>query len=268
MARVKMSRSAFIRRVVDAVAIAMVPIWKTPLSGLPLPKNDIHIWRAALDLPNTSIQELNRTLSIDEKQRAERFHFDQDRNRLIVRRGILRSILGCYLSVEPSRLQFCNGKNGKPGLADTSGNGTIHFSLSHSEGIALYSFTRDREIGVDIECVHDIPEMDQIAEEFFSVKENDVFRSLPENKKKEAFFNCWTRKEAFIKAIGDGLSHPLDKFDVSMAPGEPASLLRTEGDSKGASLWCIQDLKPAPGFAAAFAVEGQSWQLHCWQWSD
>jgi 4'-phosphopantetheinyl transferase len=108
--------------------------------------------------------------------------------------------------------------------------------------------------------------MGPIAERFFSIKENAVFRALPESKKKEAFFNCWTRKEAFIKAIGDGLSRPLDKFDVSLVPGEPSRLLRIEGDSKAASAWTIQELKPAFGFAAAIAVEARRWQLHCWQW--
>ncbi len=245
----------------------MGPSWNIPLSSLSLSNRDIHIWQADLDLPTISIQKLNQTLSIDERERAERFHFDQDRKRFIAGRGILRTILGCYLGVEPSLLHFCSGKNGKPRLAHTLGNGTIHFSLSHSEGIVLYGFTRGREIGVDIERVRDIPEMDQIAEQFFSVKENDIFRSLPENKKKGAFFNCWTRKEAFIKAIGDGFSRPLDKFDVSLVPGEPARLLSIEGDSKEASRWSIQDLKPPSGFAAAFAVEGQTWRLHCWEWS-
>ena len=156
--------------------------------------------------------------------------------------------------------------HGKPALADTSGKETIRFNLSKSDRVVLFAFTRDRGIGVDIERVRDISEMDQIAERFFSVRENAVFRALPESKKKEAFFNCWTRKEAFIKASGDGLSRSLDKFDVSLVPGEPARLLRTEGDSKGASRWSIQDLKPASGFAAAFAVEVRRWQLHCWQW--
>jgi len=204
---------------------------------------------------------------MDERMRAERFHFERDRKRFIVRRGILRTILGCYLSIEPSRLRFCYGKNGKPALADTSGKGRIRFNLSHSEGLALVAFTRDREIGVDIEHIRDISEMEQIAERFFSVREYTVFRVLPKSKKKEAFFNCWVRKEAFTKAIGDGLSWPLDKFDVSLILGESARLLRIEGDSKGASRWSIQDLKPASGFAAAFAVEGRSGRLHCWQWS-
>jgi 4'-phosphopantetheinyl transferase len=138
--------------------------------------------------------------------------------------------------------------------------------MSDSEGLALYAFTRDHEVGVDVERIRDIPEMDQIAERFFSTRENAIFRELPESKKKEAFFNCWTLKEAFIKAIGDGLHCPLDKFEVSLVPGEPANLLSIEGDSRAAARWSIQELKPSCGFAAAFAVEERSYQLHCWQW--
>jgi 4'-phosphopantetheinyl transferase len=144
----------------------------------------------------------------------------------------------------------------------------LHFNLSHSNGVALFAFARDYEIGVDIEKVRDIAEMEQIAIGFFSPKEYRFFRELPENMKKEAFFNCWTRKEAFIKAIGAGLSYPLNKFDVSLAPGQPARLMEIEGNSKAISRWCIQELKPTIGFVAAFAIEKCNWRLNCWHWSD
>lgn len=243
------------------------PLFIPPPLDLELTANEIHVWCASLAQPLSRFQMLSQTLCLDERLRAERFHFEKDRKHFITGRGILRTILGCYLNVEPNRLQFRYGKNGKPALVDTFGKGRIRFNLSHSEGLALFAFTRDHEIGVDIEHIHDIFEMNQIAEQFFSVRENAVFRALPKSKKKEAFFYCWTRKEAFIKALGDGLYQPLDKFDVSLVPDEPARLLRTYGDSKEASRWIIQDLKPASSFAAAFAVEGGSWQLHCWQWS-
>ncbi len=242
------------------------PAFKYKSSDLKLQTDEIHVWCVSLDQLGPRYQLVSQTLSSDEYMRAKRFRFEKDRNRFIVGRGILRTILGYYLHLEPGKIQFCYGKYGKPALADTSGKGTICFNLSHSEGIALYAFNRDHEIGIDIEHIRNISEMDQIAERFFSVRENDVFRALPESKKKEAFFDCWTRKEAFIKVIGDGLYRPLDKFDVTLVPGEPARLQSMEGDS--ASRWSIQDLKPASGFAAAFAVKGINKQLSCFQWSN
>jgi len=239
---------------------------KTSSSSLSLSAGDVHIWRATLDLPAVGIQMLNQMLSIDERIRAERFNFERDRRRFTAARGILRRILGTYLTVEPSAVRFCYGRNGKPRLADTYGNGEICFSLSHSQGIALYGFSRGRQVGVDIESIRDFPEMGEIARQFFSVNENEVFNGLPKSKKVYAFFKCWTRKEAFIKAIGDGLSYPLDMFDVSVHPGEPAELLRIRGDARKAARWSIQNVRPGPGLAAAFAVMGRSWRLRCWQW--
>jgi 4'-phosphopantetheinyl transferase len=240
--------------------------WNRPSPALEFSKGDIHVWRADLDLPIIDFQTLYQTLSIDERVRAERFYFEKDRRRFIVGRGMLRIISGCYVNVEPRRLQFCYGKNGKPALADTFGKGVVLFNMSDSEGLALYAFTRNHEIGVDIERIRDIPEMDQIVEGFFSARENAVFRSLPESKKREAFFNCWTRKEAFMKAKGEGLGYGLDQFEVSLAPGERAALLSTHGDPQEASRWSLRELHPGPGFTAALAVQGHCWQLKFSQW--
>ena len=230
--------------------------------------DQIHIWYCALDQEASRCSELIQTLSLDELIRAKRFRFDRDRENFIVCRGILREILGHYLLVEPSQLQFCYGKYGKPALTDSFENTAISFNLSHSKNLAVYAFTRNREIGVDIEHVHDIPEMEQLAEQFFSAVENTVFHALPDSKKREAFFNCWTRKEAFLKAVGDGLSYPLDNFDVSFIPGQPSGLLAVHGDPQASSRWTIQDLEPPFGFAAAYAIERRSPRLHCWQWYD
>ena len=244
----------------------MEPAWNTPPPASLLPENEVHVWRAGLDLPNRNVQELGEDLSSDERERAGRYHFEKDRKYLIVRRGILRRILGFYLNLKPSRIQFRYGENGKPALADTFGIGAIHFNLSHSNGVALFAFARDREIGVDIEYMRDIPEMDKIVEQFFSKRERDVFRKLPKSQKREAFFNGWTCKEAFIKTLGDGLSRSLDKFDVSLAPGEPANLLRIEDDLTEASRWSIQGLKPAPHYVGAFAVKSHMFETREWQW--
>jgi 4'-phosphopantetheinyl transferase len=246
----------------------METIWKTFSSEAPFLKNDIHIWQADLDLPMTDIQMFKETLSMDEMERAKRFHFDKDRNRFIVRRGILRAILGRYLNVEPSRVQFCYGKNGKPILTDTFGKKTVCFNLSHSEGVGLYAVTQDHEIGVDIEHVRDILDMAQIAERFFSVRENIIFCSLPAGKRKEAFYNCWTRKEAFVKAIGKGLTFALNTFDVTLAPGEPAELLEIAGNIKEAAHWSVQPLALTHGYVGAIAVKKHDCSLAYWMWQN
>jgi 4'-phosphopantetheinyl transferase len=227
------------------------------LSSLDLKIRDdeIHIWFSVLDQTETVLYEFLQTLSSDERMRAGRFHCYEDKKRYIARHGMLRMILGGYLGVKPSELRFYLGKNGKPAIAKTSGKGTIQFNLSHSNGVALFAFARNHEIGVDVEHIRDIPEMEQIVERFFSRKEKEAFRSLPLSQKREAFFNGWTRKEAFVKALGDGLSRPLYKFDVSLIPNESADLLRIESDSREASQWSIQNLNPAPNYKGAFAVK-------------
>ena len=138
--------------------------------------------------------------------------------------------------------------------------------MSHSQGLALYAITREREIGVDIEHVRPVPEAEQIADRFFSARESAVFRALPPSQKPKAFFNCWTRKEAYIKAIGDGLAWPLDQIEVSLALGEPARLLSIAGDPISAKRWELQELTPACSYVAALAVEGHNWRISCWQW--
>lgn len=246
----------------------MVPVWNTPPAYFELSKKDVHIWRATLDLPSLDVQEFREKLSLYERAKAERLRFGRDRNRSIVRFGILRTILGLYTGIEPNEIRFCYGNRGKPRLRHAFAPQGIHFNVSHSAGLALYVFTRDHEVGLDIELIRDIPEMEEIFERFFSTKENAVFRSLPKSKKREAFFNCWTRKEAFIKAVGKGLHYPLDKFDVSFAPHEPPRLLTIDGDTERGSQWFIRSLKPAAGFTAALAIKGHGWRLHFLQWQD
>lgn len=237
-----------------------------PPVDLMLTADDVHIWYASLDAPISRFQIFLKTLSPDERMRAERFHFDKDRKCFIASRWILRTVLGRYLGVEPKHLQFSYGKNGKPTLVDQIYQRTIRFNLSHSNGVALFAFTLGREIGIDIEKVRDISEMTQIAERFFSMREYGLFSSLPKCKMKEAFFNCWTQKEAFIKAIGDGLALPLDSFEVSFILGKPAKLLNTHGHAKEIVHWFLQAFTPSPGYIGAFAVAGDNWRLACWQW--
>jgi 4'-phosphopantetheinyl transferase len=243
-------------------------LWLPPPVNLALPSDEVHVWRASLDQPASRVQSLQHTLTTDELSQAGRFYFQKDRQHFIVARGLLRAILSRYLDVEPGQLRFCYSDYGKPSLAPPSGPKTLNFNLSHSDRLVLYAVTRGREIGIDLERVRPVPEAEQIAERFFSAEENAVFRTLPARLKQEAFFTCWTRKEAYIKARGEGLSLPLDQFDVSLVPGEPAMLLSTRGDPQEAARWSLRELMPGPGYVAAIAVEGHDWRLACWQFPE
>jgi len=203
---------------------------------------------------------------VDERSRAARFYFRRDRERFIVARAILRVILGRYLNRAPESLSFSYGSHGKPALASKSGAEPICFNTSHSQGMALYVVTRGREIGVDLELIRDGLAVEQIAEQFFSRREISALCSLPAELRRRAFFLCWTRKEAYIKARGEGLSLPLDQFEVSLTPGQPAALVSVREDSNEAYRWSLEELFPAANYAAALAVEGRDWSLACWQW--
>lgn len=214
------------------------------------------------------MHDLQQTLDGNERVRAERFYFRRDRNHFIVAHGLLRLILSRYLNIEPSDLRFCYSPYGKPMLAKEFDGDRLRFNLSHSHGLALYAVTRARELGIDIERIRPDLTYEQLAERFFSPREVAALRAVPTSRRLGAFFSCWTRKEAYIKARGEGLSFPLDHFDVSLAPGEPATLLSTIGDPLETRRWSLRELDLAPGYAAALAVEGHDWRLKFWQWQQ
>lgn len=253
----------------EAWKTASVVSWRPPPKRPMLGSDEAHVWRAGLNRNRSYVQGLQQILSADEQARAERFYFEKDRAHFIVARGLLRVILSRYLDIEPSQLRFCYSPCGKPSLVATSDQRTLCFNVSHSCGLALYAVTRGRKIGIDLERIRTDFACEQIAERFFSSREKAMLRALSAKKvKHKAFFNCWTRKEAYIKARGEGLSLPLDQFDVSLAPGEPATLLNTRGDPLEASRWSLQELFPGPGYVAALAVEGHGWRLACWEWPE
>jgi 4'-phosphopantetheinyl transferase len=252
-------------------------LWCSPSTFPTLSTDDVHVWRAELDQPTWRLQQLAQVLSTEEINRAERFYFEQHRQRFIAGRGLLRTILSYYLGIEPAQLQFYYGHRGKPSLAESNvspllgktegSRRTLHFNLSHSGDLGLYAFTLNREIGIDLEKIRSI-EMEQLSQRFFAPRENAVLLALSAQQRIQAFFNCWTRKEAYIKARGDGLALPLDQFEVTLAPGEPARLVSIEGDRSLAERWSLQELNPGAGYAAAIAVEGHDWHMSCWQWPE
>ncbi len=214
---------------------------------------------------SSQIDSFGHTLASDEQARAERFYFNRDRDRFIAAHGVLRAILGRYLNKTPKSLSFCYGSHGKPALARESGGDAIRFNISHSDGVALYAVSRGREVGIDLELIRDGLEIEEIAGRFFSRLELATLCALPTDVRKYAFFLCWTRKEAYIKARGEGLSLPLDQFDVSLIPGEPVKLMSTRPDSGEALRWSLQELSIEPGYVAALAVEGHRRSLAYWQ---
>jgi 4'-phosphopantetheinyl transferase len=243
-----------------------VSAWRAAPDALKLGRDEVHVWRATLDQVPSQTGIFLRTLAADERTRAERFYFQSDRERFVVARGILRAILGGYLNRAPESLSFCYGSRGKPALSPGSSQEAIGFNLSHSGNTVLYAVTRGREVGVDLELIRPQLSAERLAERFFSPREVDALRSLPADLRRHAFFLAWTRKEAYIKARGEGLSLPLNQFDVSLIPGEPAALLSAERDPQEILRWRLQELMPGPGYVAALAVEGHGWSLCCWDW--
>jgi 4'-phosphopantetheinyl transferase len=219
-----------------------------------LPPNEIHVWRARSDEDPQQYGRLADTLSADERARAERFHFERDRHRYIVSHGMLRVILSRYLHVGPGQLRFGYGPQGKPYLAADMGHPGLQFNMAHSHEIALYAVVSEHAVGIDVELIRDLSDLENIAASFFSPSENAALRSLSAEQRVEGFYNCWTRKEAYVKAIGEGLACSLDQFDVSLAPGEQARLLSVAGDTSAASQWSLWTLRPAPGYVGAIAV--------------
>ena len=253
-------------RVNLVTATSKVQPWISPPATISLGINEVHVWRAPLDQPSSHIDSFRHTLAADEQTKADRFYFQNDRDHFIAAHGVLRAILGRYLDRAPECLSFCYGSHGKPALVGESGADAIHFNMSHSHGVALYAVARSRAVGIDLEFVRRELEIEQIAERFFSHRETATLRALPADLRRCAFFLCWTRKEAYIKAKGEGLSMPLDRFDVSLVPGEPAALLSTRPDPDETCRWSLRELTLTTGHVAALAVEGRGWSLSCWRW--
>lgn len=223
---------------------------------------DVHVWHVPLNQPLME-PAFFTTLSTDEQARATKFHVKDDRCRWVVCRGVLRALIGQHMDMEPSTVQFSYGACGKPALAATD---NFRFNVSHSQDVAVIAISWQREIGIDIEVVRHLDDAMQVAQRVFADEEVAAYTAVPNNLKLQAFFNCWTRKEAFIKAIGEGMSFPLKEFAVTLYPNESARLLHICGDHAAASMWQLRSLAPAPGFVGAVAAKGHEWRLSCWQW--
>jgi 4'-phosphopantetheinyl transferase len=235
--------------------------WNSDSTSLVLREREVHVWRVPLDRSEAEIHQARGILSTDETLRADRFYFQRDRNAFIAARGALRHLLGRYLGRSPVELAFDYGAYGKPNLRQNSIGLSVEFNVSHSHGLALIAFSMGRRLGVDVEFLRPEIASEEIAERFFSPQEVVELRSLPPAMRTEGFFLCWTRKEAYVKAIGDGLQIPLKSFHVSLTPSEPERL-----ESADSERWKLRSLCPDPAFVGAVVAEGKDWDLHCWDW--
>jgi 4'-phosphopantetheinyl transferase len=241
--------------------------WHLPPEILALRADEIHIWRAWLNLPASHLKSLWQTLSTDEHQRAERFFFQKDRDKFIATRGLLRTILSRYLSMKPEELCFCYGSYGKPALRSDFNQDKLCFNLSHSGSLALYAVAMNQELGIDLEQVRTNLDYGAIAQRYFSPQEITALLALPPGCRCEAFFRAWTCKEAYIKARGGAVFQALNQVEVSFAPGTVA-LLKIDGDSRAAANESLLTLNPEPGYVAALAMTRRRWQIKCWRWEE
>ena len=235
-----------------------------PEAPLSIPEDEVQLWRIDLEALGADESRWRKTLSSDELDRASRFHFPRDRQRFAASRSLLRILLAGYLATDPAAVSFSYSEKGKPSLGPAHAGTNVKFNISHSGGVTLLAFTCDREIGVDVEQVRGNFDVLALARRFFSPKEQSQLAELPAEKSVDAFFRCWTRKEAYIKATGDGLSLPLTQFDVALESEEANALLATRPDASEAGYWLLREVPGGPGYIAALCVRGQDCKINDW----
>ena len=227
------------------------------------PSNSVHIWAASLQVSSEALARHAAWLAPDEKARAARFRFPIHRDRFIAGRGLLRNLLGTYLGIEPGSLEFTYGPHGKPALAASAPS--LHFNVAHSEDLVLIAVTPNGIVGVDVEQIRSLPDFQELVARFFSPHESSRFRSLPPEQKAAAFFNLWTRKEAWLKATGEGITDLLNQVEVSFLPSEPAGLVQLPQAYRNTMPWSLYELAPKPGFTGALAIAGDASAIRCWR---
>ncbi len=237
--------------------------WKDSSSGVSAGSGEVHLWRACLEFPETQAQYLSGLLPPEERARAERIIVPAKRRQQALSMGLLRVILGHYLAAAPASLQFEAGPKGKPVLGGPHA-GALHFNLSHSGAWALYAVTRGAAVGVDLEEVNARHDYEGVARRFFSAAEQAALAQFPEGRREEAFYRCWTGKEAVLKATGEGLSFPLDQCEILVHPDTTIRLLSLNDPAHASQCWSLCSCEPAQGFFAACAVMEQPVSWHAW----
>ncbi len=243
----------------------MTGAWEQPPAKAILCEGEVHVWRAGLERTAEELERFSAELSADEQERAARFRVQEARARFTAARATLRRILGAYLDVGPAELRFGYAKHGKPFL-DRSGGDDVRFNVSHSHRLALYAIALGTEVGIDLEQIRADRDHERLARRFFSAEETEALLAVPAEGRIEAFFQCWTRKEAYLKARGEGLAVPLRSFTVSLGAGRPAALLDVAGEPSQAGRWALENIDASPGYAAALAIDGPPLTVRLFDW--
>ncbi|HEX9012321.1 MAG TPA: 4'-phosphopantetheinyl transferase superfamily protein [Anaerolineaceae bacterium] len=239
--------------------------WLSPPFSLILSQDEVHVWRVPLDPPDEEAARFASLLAPDEAARAARYRYAELRREYVVGRGALRALLGAYLGAAPRQVALDYEDRGRPVLAANFAGSGLRFNLSNARDLALIAITRGRGVGVDLESDRRRIVLRDVAARFFAPAECERLFALPEDTQRQAFFDCWTRKEAYLKARGTGLSRPLDRFEVAFAPGQPAALLKDETDPGAPDRWSLTALEGLPGYTAALAVEAREFRLACFE---
>jgi 4'-phosphopantetheinyl transferase len=235
--------------------------WLAPPNAILPQGQEVHVWRASLAAEPEEVARFSAMLSPEEQSRADRFRFPEHRDAFVAAHGILRELLGRTLAKEPSALAFSANAYGKPCFPPGSQFADIHFNLSHSGGRALYAIAKIGEVGVDLEQIRPLSDLPALANRVLSPREAPIFFSLPPSVQVESFFTCWTRKEAYLKARGEGFRIEPSSFEVTFAPGAPAAIVGEEY-----SEWTLRELAPAAGYVGAVAVKATAFDLKLWDW--
>ncbi|MGA2031846.1 MAG: 4'-phosphopantetheinyl transferase superfamily protein [Thermoguttaceae bacterium] len=241
-------------------------LWPPGPTSFRLSPGEIHLWCTLLDLPPEATRQLASVLSEDERDRAARFGRELLRTRFVAARGTLRSLLGRCLGAPAEEIQICYGGHGKPALAAPWDAAGIHFNMAHSRNLAVFALSGGLDLGVDVEWVRPMRNMWQLVERYFSPQEQQQWRQMDDAQRQIAFFRGWTRKEAWLKGLGTGLTFPLEDFTVSL--DEPARLLAIRGDADQAARWWLESGVPAENALAAVACLGRPTAVARWAWPD
>jgi 4'-phosphopantetheinyl transferase len=241
--------------------------WQLPDRDLKLATGEVHLWLADLDQPQERRRFFMECLVPDERARAQRFAFDRQRQQFVAGRGILRVLLGRILGLAPAEVKLGQDVQGKPALVGP-GAAALHFNLSHSGTLALYCLARDRQVGIDLEQVRPLAELDTIVGQVLTQTEREAWHELPCQDQLEAFFRIWVRKEAYLKATGLGLTKDLSQITVSLDPGDAARLISVAGDAEETGRWSMLGLTPRAGYVAALVAGPPGWRLCAWEYPN